>query len=37
MGGWMFYTMLFIADNESFGIYMGSSSSGFMETKFYLT
>lgn len=36
MGGWMFYTMLFIADNESFGIYMGSSSSGFMETKFYL-
>jgi len=37
MGGWMFYTMLFIADNESFGIYMGSSSSGLWKLNSTLT
>lgn len=36
MGGSLIYTMLFLADNESFGIYLGSSTSGFMENRFYL-
>lgn len=36
VGGCLIYTMLFMADKETFGIYLGSSTSGFMENRFYL-
>lgn len=36
MGGALVYTALFAVDNRTFGIYLGSSSSGYYVTDYYL-
>ncbi len=36
MGGALVYTVLFIADKQTFGIYLGGSTSGYYRTEYYL-